>query len=277
MISQKLVPILRILKLFRMALWRDFLVLSRYKENFFFEIVSSAAYGFGMLLFALVFDISSLSKAVGTTNFVAFVVLGFSFQSWSSIALWGASNIIQTELSTGQIDYTFSSPFSRYWYLICNIGSLAVRDTLFFIPMLAVGLWFAGSTLTPFGVILGLLATMLSVATLAQLGAILAALMLRYKQVAGIHNLFYFAFQMLTGTFIPVQILPLPLQVIGLSLPQTFGIDMLRYYVMDTKTIIPIEYEWLLLFGQLIILASITRLTVLYLERKSKEEGLHYT
>jgi len=259
-----------------MTVWREFLTLTRYKANFLFSILTSALFGFSMLLFAVAFDVSLLGKTIGSTNYVAFAILGLSFQSWQGTALWRASGIFQGELSTGQIDYTFSCPFSRYWYIISNIAASAVQETLFFIPMLCVGLWFTGETLTVTGIILGLIATILSVAALAQLGAIFASLVLRYRQVTAIFGFFNFAFQILTGMFIPVQLLPIPLQIIGQSLPNTFGMDLLRYYVMGTNSIMTVEYEWALLFIQLMILAVIARLTVLHLEKTAKEQGLHY-
>jgi len=264
------------LKLFYVAVWRNFLTLSRYKANFIFTILTSALFGLGMLIFAFAFDASLLGRTVGTTNYVAFFILGVSFQSWQGIALWGASGMFQGELSTGQIDYTFSCPFSRYWYIVSNIAASAVQDAVFFIPMFCVGLWLTSSTLTTAGIVLGLTATVLSVAALAQLGAIFASLTLRYRQVTAIFGFFNFAFQILTGMFVPVQLLPIPLQIIGQSLPMTFGMDLLRYYVMKTTPIMAIEYEWLILFVQLVALSIIARLAILYLERTAKEQGLHY-
>jgi ABC-2 type transport system permease protein len=264
------------LKLFYMAVWRDLLTLTRYKANFLFSIITSALFGLGMLLFAFAFNTSLLEETVGSANYVAFAIFGVSFQRWQSIALWRASGMFQGELNTGQIDYTFSCPFSRYWYIVSNIAASAVQETIFFIPMLCVGLWFTKETLTAMGLMLGLVATMVSVAALAQLGTIFASLVLKYRQVTAIFGFFNFAFQMLTGMFIPLQLLPLPLQIIGQSLPQTFGMDLLRHYVMGTKLIMAIEYEWALLFVQLMALALIAKLAVLYLERVAKEQGLHY-
>ena len=74
--------------------------------------------------------------------------------------------------------------------------------------MFAVGLWFTRSTLTLDGPALGLSATALSVGALSQMGACFAALVLRHQQVTAIFGLFNFAFQMLTGMFIPLQLLP---------------------------------------------------------------------
>ena len=264
------------LKLFYMAVWREFHTMTRYKANFVFELLSSALFGFGMLVLAVAFDASLLGDTVGSTNYVAFITLGISFQSWQSIALWRASGMFQGELSTGQIDYTFSCPFSRYWYIVTNIGASAILSTVFFTPMLCVGLWFTKETLTVVGLFLGLIATLLTVVALAQLGTIFAALVLRFRQVTAIFSFFNFAFQMLTGMFVPFQLLPLPLQLIGYALPMTFGMDLLRYYTMNTTSIMAVEYEWTSLFALFISLSLIARLVTRYLERNAKEQGLHY-
>jgi len=264
------------LTLFYMAVWRELHTLTRYKANFIFEILTGALFGFGMLVLAVAFDASLLGDTVGSTNYVAFITLGISFQSWQSIALWRAAGMFQGELSTGQIDYTFSCPFSRYWYIVTNIGASAILSTVFFTPMLCVGLWFTRETLTPVGLFLGLIATLLTVVALAQLGTIFAALLLRFRQVTAIFSFFNFAFQMLTGMFVPFQLLPLALQVVGYALPPTFGMDLLRYYTMNTTSIMAIEYEWISLFALFISLSLIARLVTRYLERTAKEQGLHY-
>jgi ABC-2 type transport system permease protein len=263
-------------KLFYMAVWRNLLTMTRYKANFVFEILSSALFGFGMLIFAVAFDANLLGDMVGSTNYVAFIILGISFQSWQGTALWGSANMFQGELNTGQIDYTFSSPFSRYWYIASNIAASAVQSTIFFVPMFCVALYFTSETLTPTGLLLGLAATMVSIAAIAQLGAVFASLVLRYRQVTAIFSFFNFAFQMLTGMFVPFQLLPPILQILGYGLPITFGMDMLRHYVMGTNLIMPVATEWAALFIQLVVLAVIAKLAVMYLEKTAKEQGLHY-
>lgn len=264
------------LRLFCMAVWRNFLTLTRYKVNFLFSIVTSALWGVGMLLFSLAFDSLMLGRTVGTTNYVAFIVFGISFQCWQGTALWGASSMLQGELNSGQIDYTFTCPFSRYWYIVSNIAALAVQDSLFFLPMFCIGLWLASTTLTIQGLLLGLVSTALSVAALVQWGVIFAALTLRYRQITAIFSFFNFIIQMLSGMFIPIQILPVPLQIIGFSVPVTLGMDLLRHYIMGTFTILNPMHEWVALIAQLILLSLIAKFTVSYLEGKAKEEGLHY-
>ncbi|MBN1933301.1 MAG: ABC transporter permease, partial [Anaerolineae bacterium] len=218
-----------------------------------------------------------LEKTLGTANWVSFMIFGVAYQSWQGVALWGAADMFRSELGSGQIDYTFTCPFSRYGYMICNIAAMAVRSSLFFIPMFAVGLWFTRTTLTPLGLLLGLLATALSVGALAQMGACFAALVLRHQQVSAIFGMFNFGFQMLTGMFVPLQVLPASLRAIGIvTLPMSFGMDLLRHYVMGTRTVMAASYEWAILIGQLLGYALLASLTVRWLERSAREQGLHY-
>jgi len=203
-------------RIFYMAVWRNWLILKRYKLDFVFALMSSALFGVGMLLFALAFDGALLERTLGTTNWMSFMIFGIAYQIWQGVALWGSAEMFREELGSGQIDYTFTCPFSRYGYIISNIAAKAVLDTFGFIPMFAVGLWFTRTTLTFDGLALGLAATALSVAALSQMGACFAALVLRHQHVSSIFNLFNFAFQMLTGMFIPLQILPEVLRIFGI-------------------------------------------------------------
>jgi ABC-2 type transport system permease protein len=81
---------------------------------------------------------------------------------------------------------------------------------------------------------------------------------------------------MLSGMLVPIQILPTPLQIIGFSIPVTFGMDLLRHYIMGTFTIFNHIHEWIILIVQLALLSLIAKFVVSYLESKAKEEGLHY-
>jgi len=264
-------------RLFYMAVWRNWLTLKRYKLDFAFGLLSSALFGVGMLLFALAFDASLLERTLGTTNWMSFMTFGIAYQVWQGVVLWGSAEMFRSELRSGQIDYTFTCPFSRYTYILSNVAAKTVLDTFGFIPMFAVGLWFTRSTLTLDGLVLGFAATALSVGALSQMGACFAALVLRHQQVSAIFNLFNFSFQMLTGMFIPLQLLPAALRVIGIfAFPQSLGMDLLRHYLMGTHTLLEVPVEWLILLAQLVILGLLAWLAVRRLERSAREEGLHY-
>jgi ABC-2 type transport system permease protein len=107
---------------------------------------------------------------------------------------------------------------------------------------------------------------------LQQVGVVYATRICR-----AIFDLLNFAFQLLTGMFVPLQVLPTALRAFGIvALPQSFGMDLLRHYVMGTRTVMAEAYEWAILGAQFVIFGLLARLSVRSLERSAREEGLHY-
>ena len=82
---------------------------------------------------------------------------------------------------------------------------------------------------------------------------------------------------MLTGMFIPLQVLPTALRSLGIvAFPQSFGMDLLRHYTMGTRTVLAVPHEWGILLAQFVVLGVLARMAVRKLERSAREEGLHY-
>jgi hypothetical protein len=82
---------------------------------------------------------------------------------------------------------------------------------------------------------------------------------------------------MLTGMFIPPQVLPAALRVLGIvAFPQNLGMDLLRDYLMGTQTLMAAPAEWLVLLIQFVGLGLLAKLAAGRLERSACEEGLHY-
>jgi len=67
------------------------------------------------------------------------------------------------------------------------------------------------------------------------------------------------------------------LRVFGIGvLPQSFGMDLLRHYVMGRRTVLAAPYEWGILVAQFVVLGVLARLSVRWLERSARQQGLHY-
>jgi len=52
--------------------------------------------------------------------------------------------------------------------------------------------------------------------------------------------------------------------------------DLLRHYLMGTRTLLVMPFEWLALLAQFIGLGLLAQLAVRRLERSAREQGLHY-
>jgi hypothetical protein len=76
---------------------------------------------------------------------------------------------------------------------------------------------------------------------------------------------------------VPLQVIPAPLRTFGIvALPQSFGMDLLRHYVMGTRTVLALPYAWAILLGQVVLYGLLAQLTVRRLERAARDQGLHY-
>jgi ABC-2 type transport system permease protein len=130
----------------------------------------------------------------------------------------------------------------------------------------------------PFGDLTMILVTsVVTIASLMAMGVLFSLMAILWKQVSGLTGLIGVVMQFLTGAFIPVQALPELVQFIAYLMPQTYGMDLVRYYSFggNWQTILPVEIEWLMIG----IYALIYTLVALYLLKKvekfSKTKGLH--
>ena len=267
---------LEILRLGYMVWWRQIKQMLRYKANFVFGLIDTVAWSVAMLLLVPLYTASGVGSAIGTQNFISFLLLGFAFQMYQSVALWSASNTLQNELNLGIVDYVFSSPVSRYWYMVSTSIANALNETLFFIPMFMVALIFTNFTFSILDLLFSLSAVALTVGVLIQLGVFFSTITLQFKQVSSIFGFLNLAFTMLTGMLIPIQVLPEALRLASLIFPQTLGIDLARHFILHTSPTFPILFQWVMLLLELLILGLVSTIALRYVERTAKREGLHY-
>jgi hypothetical protein len=93
--------------------------------------------------------------------------------------------------------------------ILIGITAVSVRNSIFFIPMFVVRLWFTRRTVTLPVLLLDLLVTVLSVG----------------------------------------------------ALPQSFGMDLLRHYVIGTRTMLILPNESAILLCQVVLYGLLTQLT----------------
>jgi ABC-2 type transport system permease protein len=258
-----------------MSTWRRIKSITRYKVNFALELLMSFAWGFGLLVFVPLIDPAKLQSAVGSSNYFTFLLIGVAFQAYQSAAIWGSPWEIQGELNTGQIEYTFASPVSRYSYILSYSLSQAIVATVFdLLPMFAIGMLALGRAPTPASLVLMFLAIFLCFLVLCQIGVMLSCALLVFKNISAIMGLMNFLFQVATGMFVPLQFMPNEFKLLAFCIPLTHGIDLARHAIMDTSTIWPVEIEIGALMLFLALFTLIARLVVARVEGKAKREGL---
>lgn len=255
--------------------WRRIKIITRYKMNFALELLMSFAWGFGLLLFIPLIDPARLQSAVGSSNYFTFLLIGVAFQAYQSAATWGSPWEIRGELSTGQIEYTFASPVSRYSYVLSYSLSQAIVATVFdLLPMFSIGILVLGRMPPIQSLILMLLAITLCFLALCQIGVVVSCALLVFKNISSLINIMNFLFQIATGMSVPLQLMPNELKILAFCIPITHGIDLARHAIMGSSTVWPVEVEIGALTLFLALYTLLARFAVTRVEGKAKRGGL---
>jgi len=257
-----------------MSSWRRIKEITRYKVNFVLDTAMGFVWGLGLLIFAAVADPTKLQSAIGSTNFPMFLLIGVAFQAYQGASTYGAWEI-HDELTKGQIEYTFASPVSRYFYMLSYSLSQALIGTIFsLLPMFAIAMLFSGVLPSPAAMAMTCIAVVLTFLVLCQIGVLITSALLILKNVSAIMQAFNFLAQIATGMFVPVQFMPDSIKALAFVIPLTHGIDLARHFILGTNTIWPVEMELGALVALLLIFGILAKFSTSYLERKAKREGL---
>ncbi|MHA1712736.1 MAG: ABC transporter permease [Candidatus Ranarchaeia archaeon] len=263
--------------------WRRVKHMIKYRLNFIGTLVSQALALVFYLVFLAVMDVTVFSASVGTTNIAAFMFLGIAFVPFINVGLWESSVTLASDMELGKLEYTFTCPISRYWFVMGNTLGVAATNAILFAPMFSLAVIFAGLTFTLTELALGLLAIGLSV--LVQIGTIFSSLVLRYRKVSSIFGILSLIFQFLAGTYVPIQTFPFPLRIIALTLPNSFGIDLLRVHLMGTtpmlseyipNRLLAIITQWVILVVELLIFVVLAKIALIKGEKAGLEQGFYY-
>ena len=265
--------------------WRRVKHMTKYRLNFIGSLVSQVLSLMFYLIFLAVMDVSIFSAAVGTSNIAAFMFLGIVFVPFINVGLWESSLTLASDMELGKLEYTFTCPISRYWFVVGNALGVAATNIILFIPMFAFAVAFVGLTFTIFELIQGIVAIILSIFVLVQIGAMFSSLVLRYRRVYSVLSVLGLFFQFLSGTYVPVQTFPFFLKLIALCMPNVFGIDLLRIHLLGTTPIlfefIPDMFlatvtQWIVLVIELVIFWAIARAAIRYGEQAGLKYGFYY-
>lgn len=264
----------KVLTILYMTVWRRIKEITRYKLNFILDLAMNFVWGIGLMIFVFVIDPAKLGGAIGSSNYFIFLLVGIAFQSFQGASTWGAWEI-RDELTRGQIEYTFASPVSRYLYIFSNSFSQAVIGAIFGVmPMFTIAFIFLGNIPSPLTILLVCITLVLTLLALCQLGVIMSSAILIFKDISAVMSILNFLFQIATGMFVPVQLMPEPMKMLAFLIPLTHGIDLARHFIMGSNTIWPLEVELGMLTLLLVVFGLLARATTSYLERKAKKEGL---
>lgn len=188
-------------------------------------------------------SLPAFAQLAGTTNYVAFLVIGTTLYMWLNITLWDVGFILRSEQLRGTLESNWLCPIWRISILVG--GSLAkLGVSIFFLVVTFLEFWlFFGVNLVGSNPGLFLLILLLIIPSIYGIGIAFASLVIRFKEA---NTMVFFVrgiFMIFCGTAYPLAVLPLWMQTIAAWLPLTYAVHGMRAVVLENARLVDIQAD----------------------------------
>lgn len=229
---------------------KDMKIFFRYTVNAILSILEPIIWVTPVYFLSKSFQIGGknigFAQYTGTTDYVAFLVMGSIVASFVSAVLWSMGFSLKNEMDVGVIESNWLTPVPLWVQLVGrSIFSLfsTIVSTLIvaFLIWLLFGFSISGSILSSIVTLIPLLIGLYG------LGFGIAGLVLITNNANNIIDITNATLNMICGAEFPITVLPKAIMAISLVIPLTYGFDSIRGILLGTKTLLSIHTEQLIL------------------------------
>ena len=232
------------LRAFGAAGMKEWRLLRRYPSMFlgflFWPIVLPLAYVLQARGFAgdSPAALDAFAARTGTTEIAGFLFLGWAAYMWISMILWGPGTALRTEQIRGSLEALFLTPVSRLVILFGPLVSQVIWALWMFGIVGGVLVVFFGVSISPLEALRAGGVILVAVPALYGLGALFAAVVLRFGEVHAMVQGVRGVFTVFCGMSFPIVILPDWAHRVALTLPPTYLIGDLRTALLGSTSIV---------------------------------------
>jgi ABC-2 type transport system permease protein len=181
-----------------------------------------------------------LARMVGTDDMVGWLALGVLVASTVVGAIWSSTDTLVADRDTGVLEHSWATPAPREAYVI---GAVAT-GTMFGLGAGAILVGFAvvflGASYSVWGAVLCLPVAAVMVLGNCGLGYLAAAATLAMRRAEALLNPLTLLILTFSGVAFPLTLLPQTPRYLTYLLPSTWGVDLFRYFTMQTTPLEPL-------------------------------------
>jgi ABC-2 type transport system permease protein len=208
----------------------------------------------------------------GTTDFMSFILLGTVLESFINAVFWGMGYALKNDMDSGVMESNWLTPIPRLLILVGHsITNLIVTAITSLGMLLFAGLVFgfhvSGNLWLAFQPIIPMMIGLYG------FGFAFAAVVMLMREANALVDMSSFLVQVFSGSNFPVNALPRFLLPVALALPLTYGLDAVRAHLIGTNTILPLQWEMLLLVVFMFAMLWIGTAAFRSLERRVRTLG----
>jgi ABC-2 type transport system permease protein len=224
----------------------------------------------------LAFSINGQAKGFaaysGTSDYISFVLLGSVLGSYIQTVFWGIGYALKNDMDSGVLESNWLMPVPRPILLIGRTFSSLFTTTIMSLAMLLIaGLLFG---FHPTGsAAMALIPAIPMLIGLYGFGMAFAAIVLLMRDANQLVDISSYLVNLFSGAQFPVQALPGFLMPVSLAIPLTYGFDAVRGLLLNTRTILPIQTELVLLVVFMVAMIFFGLVVFNRMERKVRMKG----
>jgi ABC-2 type transport system permease protein len=193
---------------------------------------------------------------------------------WLSTLLWGPGTALRQEQVRGSLEAVFLTPASRLVPLFGPGVATLIPLSLTFVIM-GVALWLFFGVVPPLGAVLqAAVIVVLAIPALYAIGALFAASVLRFGEVAPIVQLVRGVFVLGCGITFPVAMLPLWAQAVAWLMPPTYIVDEMRRVLLQGADLGQIAPQIVIVLAMAIVTALLAIFVFRFLETSARRTGM---
>jgi ABC-2 type transport system permease protein len=267
------------LRAFGAAALKEWRLLRRYPSLFvgflFWPIALPLAYVFQARGFAgdSQAALDAFAQRAGTSEVAGFLFLGWAAYMWISMVLWGPGTALRTEQVRGSLEALFLTPVSRMVILFGPVASQVVWAVWMFSIVAATMTLVFGMELAAASALRALAVILIAVPALYGLGALFAAVVLRFGEVSALVQGVRGLFTVFCGMSFPIVVLPEWGRAVALALPPTYLIADLRHVLLSGASLVQLIPDLAVLLALGLALCALAVVAFRRTERYARRGG----
>lgn len=217
--------------------------------------------------------LDAFARNTGTTQIAGFLFLGWATYMWISMILWGPGTSLRTEQIRGSLEALFLTPVSRLVILFGPLVSQVAWAIWMFGIVGSVLVVFFGVSIGPGEALRALGVILVAVPALYGLGALFAAVVLRFGEVQAMVQGVRGVFTVFCGMSFPIAILPEWAHRVALTLPPTYLIGDLRSVLLGSSSLVGTIPDLAILLGLGTVISALAVIAFKRTERHARRGG----
>ena len=216
---------------------------------------------------------AAFAARTGTTEVAAFLFIGWAAYMWLSIILWGPGTALRTEQIRGSLEAQLASPASRVVILFGPAVQDIVWVLVVFGVVIAVLIAAFGLAVGPLEIAAAVGVIVVGLPSLYGLGALFAAVVLRFGEVHAPVQVVRGIFTAACGMTFPIAVLPGPAETFAQWLPPTYLIGDIRQVLLGSGAVHGLAIDLAILLAMGLLLCGLAVLAFQSTERHARRGG----